>query len=122
MSGCQINGRLWTELHNTPLPWLWKFVKLTPAGDSVMQGESYKIIQKRIVELSGMNAVTVSRECDLLRKAKLKEEQMLYTPNGATVIAITTVTFWFIIYSRIIYYPWSYYGFLSRIRIPLRNY
>lgn len=76
MAGCQINGRLWFELYrNTPLYGLWMFVKHTPSGDSLMRGESYKVIQQRIVELSGMDAAEVSRECDRLREIKRKEDQ-----------------------------------------------
>lgn len=76
MADCQINGRLWTELYrNTPLYGLWMFVKHAPSGDSWMRGDSYRVIQQRIVELSGMDKEEVGRECDRLRAVKLKEEQ-----------------------------------------------
>ena len=97
MADCQINGRLWTELYrNTPLYGLWMFVKHSPSGDSWMRGDSYRVIQKRIVELSGMDKEEVSRECDRLRAIKLKEEQSVKLfadkPNEEQSIKIVAET------------------------------
>lgn len=67
-------GRLGTEIYNQPLYGLWMLIEHTPAGDSLMHGETYEVIKKRIVELSGMDKEEVDFKAKIMREAKLEKE------------------------------------------------
>ncbi len=77
MASCQIHGRLYTEIHNAPLWFLWTQITHTPAGDGLMRGESFALIKERIVKLSGVDMAVVDKEAKKLRDAKLEEEMLL---------------------------------------------
>jgi hypothetical protein len=67
-------GRLGWELTHTPAKYLWIMIRHSPAGDSVMQGETFQIIKDRIVKQTGADPNKVSRVADYLRKRKLRTE------------------------------------------------
>lgn len=71
-------GRLGTELYNQPLYGLWMLVEHTPAGDPLMRGETFEVIKKRIVELSGLTMEQVDRTAKQMRDAKLASDLELY--------------------------------------------
>lgn len=67
-------GRLGTELTKIPANFLWMMLRHTPAGDSVMQGETLQIIKNQLVKQTGADPHKISRVADYLRKRKLRTE------------------------------------------------
>lgn len=76
MAGCHPTGRLWTEIHNLPLDFLWMLIEHSPAGDDWMRGDSFKLLKKRIVILSKIEEETVEEKAKTLRDIKLANEML----------------------------------------------
>ena len=75
MASCFAQGRLGTEINNAPLWFLWTTINHTPAGDSLLRGESLHVIIKRIAKLSDSNFKDVENEVKEILKNRIEKEQ-----------------------------------------------
>lgn len=76
MAACVPNGRLWTEIHNLPVYYLWKLIEHCPAGDPWLRGESFALIKKRIKKLSDMSMEEIEEKSKMMRDVKSKAQEM----------------------------------------------